>query len=390
MKRIFTLVFVVLFLVSSNAQIRILEFYGGGGSGTTSTASYQNDYLILKNMGSVAVDLSGYSIQYGSSSSTNGVPPNFWSTRSLLTGTIPANGCFSIKLSIDGTFGGAVLPFTPNFSCDATNSFSNTGMAASGISAAAVSGKIALVLGTALIDNTSPTVDKLGYGSANNGEGTNIAVLTNATVARRKLDGATDTDNNASDFTIGAPTPTTCSALPIELTSFNAKSNNSKTNLFWQTASEKDNSHFAIERSNDGDVFSKIGEVKGKGNSTVTQNYQFTDATPTKGINYYRLLQVDFDGTESVSKTVSVNFDARGQNKFKVYPTLVKDNITVEIEGDSKSEISVSDLTGRAILTQNTEGPSAQVLNLGALPNGLYILSVRSNESFESVKIYKQ
>jgi Secretion system C-terminal sorting domain len=178
--------------------------------------------------------------------------------------------------------------------------------------------------------------------------------------------------------------------LPIELTSFTAKSNNSKTNLLWQTASEKNNSHFAIERSSDGDVFTKIGEVKGNGTSTITQNYQYPDATPSKGINYYRLRQVDFDGTESVSKTVSVNVDGKGQNKVKVYPTLIKDAITVELSDESKAEISVRDLTGRVILTQNTEGVSNQNLNLGALSSGLYILSVRSNDALETFKIYKQ
>jgi Secretion system C-terminal sorting domain len=387
MKRIFTLVFAALFAFTLNAQVKIFEFYGGGGA-TTGSPSYQNDYVILRNLGNAPVNLSGYSIQYGSP--TSGVPPAFWSTRSVLTGIIPAKGCFSIKLSIDGVFTGAVLPFTPDFSCDLTNSFNSSGTAVGGISAGGVNGKIALVNGTAMIDNTTIVVDKIGYGSANNGEGTVTAALSTTTAARRNGNGVIDTDNNTSDFTIGTPNPTSCPVLPVELTSFTAKSSNSKTNLYWQTASEKNNSHFAIERSNDGDVFSKIGEVKGNGNSTITQNYQYTDVTPTKGINYYRLRQVDFDGTESVSKTVSVNFDSKVQNKVKVYPTLVLNAVNVELSDDSKAEIAVRDLTGRVILTQNTEGVSNTTLNLGALSSGLYILTVRSNEALETVKIYKQ
>jgi hypothetical protein len=178
--------------------------------------------------------------------------------------------------------------------------------------------------------------------------------------------------------------------LPIELTSFNASTKNATTKLTWQTASEKNNSHFAVERSQNGETFSALGEVKGNGNSVTTRDYQFTDATPYKGVNYYRLRQVDFDGTESVSKTVSVNFDGSGRNKMKAYPTLVQDNLTVEVEGDAKSEITVRDLTGRVILTKNTEGPSAQVLNMSGLSNGMYLLSVRSNDALETVKITKQ
>jgi Secretion system C-terminal sorting domain len=224
----------------------------------------------------------------------------------------------------------------------------------------------------------------------------NTALDNKSEVYFRLVCTATTTVNPTSTFGTGGTgridnfTVTFQSALPIELTSFNAKSNNSKTNLYWQTASEKNNSHFAIERSTDGDVFSKIGDVKGNGNSTVIQNYQFTDVTPTKGINYYRLRQVDFDGTESISKTVSVNLDGKNQNKVKVYPTLVKDAVSVELSDESKAEISVRDLTGRVILTQNTEGVANQTLNLGTLSSGLYILSVRSNEALETVKIYKQ
>jgi Secretion system C-terminal sorting domain len=99
---------------------------------------------------------------------------------------------------------------------------------------------------------------------------------------------------------------------------------------------------------------------------------------------------INFDGAENISKTVSINFDSKELNKVKVYPTLVKDALFVELSNDSKAEIAVRDLTGRVILTQNTEGVSNTTLNLGAFANGLYILSVRSNEAIETVKIYKQ
>jgi Secretion system C-terminal sorting domain len=192
---------------------------------------------------------------------------------------------------------------------------------------------------------------------------------------------STDIDLNITGVT---------TALPVELTTFNANVNKSTTKLAWQTASEKNNAFFAIERSVDGDVFSKIGEVKGNGTSTITQNYQYTDAAPVKGINYYRLRQVDFDGTEDVSKTVSVNFDGKGGSKAKVYPTLVSNLVNIELSSDAKTALSVSDVTGRVILTQNTEGAYYQTMNLGTLSSGLYFLNIRSNEGTETVKIYKQ
>ena len=66
--------------------------------------------------------------------------------------------------------------------------------------------------------------------------------------------------------------------------------------LSWKTASEINNSHFEIERSNNGKDFIKIGEIAGQGTSNSTKRYQFTDKNPGSAQQYYRLKQVDFDG----------------------------------------------------------------------------------------------
>jgi Secretion system C-terminal sorting domain len=177
--------------------------------------------------------------------------------------------------------------------------------------------------------------------------------------------------------------------LSVDFYKLNLKSTINTNLLSWQTTTEKNNAQFQIERSQNGEIFSKIGEVKGRGNSNVEQNYTFTDASPVKGINYYRLRQVDFDGTETISKIVSTTFDGKGQNKFKAYPTLTQDLVNIELNEEGKTEIAVRDLTGRVLLTKNTEGVSNATLNLGTLANGLYIMSVRSNDTFETIKIQK-
>lgn len=177
--------------------------------------------------------------------------------------------------------------------------------------------------------------------------------------------------------------------LGVDFKFLNVSKSNANSVLSWQTATEKNNAQFQVERSQSGENFSKIGEMKGKGNSNVEQNYAFTDASPLNGINYYRLRQVDFDGTESVSKTVSVDFDSKIQNKTKAFPSPTHDVLNVELSGEGKSEISVRDMTGRIVLTQNTEGVPFTTLNLATLSNGLYIMSVRSNETTETVKIQK-
>ena len=181
----------------------------------------------------------------------------------------------------------------------------------------------------------------------------------------------------------------TAALLPVELQSIKVSKVKSTNILLWQTATENNNSHFDIERSNDGVKFSKLNAMKGHGTTNIVQDYTFTDDSPLKSINYYRLRQVDFDGKETVSKTVSINFEGKSQNKAKVYPTLVKDVVNIALSEDTKAELSVRDLTGRVVLTQNTEGGTNAVLNLSNLNSGMYLLSIRTNEGVETVKIQK-
>jgi Lamin Tail Domain/Secretion system C-terminal sorting domain len=394
MKRIFTLVLLVIsFSLSLKSQVVIYEVYGGGGS-TAAGPVFSNDYLVLLNKGNAAVSLAGWSIQYASATGPSAGATGTWIKVDITAGSIAAKKFFLIKVSPNtntaGTqYTGILIP-TSDYDLPTSTS-------AGGISMSGTGGKVALVNDNVALVSTMPAtsniVDLVGWGGSTTFFEGAVAPATTSSTAIRRINNGQDTNNNGADFAVNlTPTPlnSLSASLPIELTSFNASTKNATTKLTWQTASEKNNSHFAIERSQNGETFSSLGEVKGIGNSITAHDYSFTDATPYKGINYYRLRQVDFDGTESVSKTVSVNFDGKGRNKMKVYPTLVQDNLTVEVEGDAKSEITVRDLTGRVILTKNTEGPSAQILNMSGLSNGLYLLSVRSNDGFETIKITKQ
>ncbi|NJN78400.1 MAG: hypothetical protein HC803_08785 [Saprospiraceae bacterium] len=82
--------------------------------------------------------------------------------------------------------------------------------------------------------------------------------------------------------------------LPIELTSFTAKKQENTTQLNWTTSTEENNDFFTIEKSLDGINFEAIGTKAGAGNSLEVREYNFTDAKPANGKNYYRLKQTDF------------------------------------------------------------------------------------------------
>ncbi len=171
---------------------------------------------------------------------------------------------------------------------------------------------------------------------------------------------------------------------------FKAQKENQTVKLLWSTATELNNAYYAIERSANGKSFEKIGEINSYGNSNMLKSYQFVDEKPMSTVNYYRLRQVDFDGKETVYKTVSVNF---GKNTTtKVYPTVAKDKINVEISGDyGVTDLLVVNLLGQVVKSQklqNTEGVTP--INISDLPNGSYIMRIVSKNENISQRFEKQ
>ena len=156
----------------------------------------------------------------------------------------------------------------------------------------------------------------------------------------------------------------TSPTLAVELINFNAATEGSKNHLTWSTASETNNKGFDIERSRDGETFQSIGTVKAIGKAG---NYNFTDAVPF-ATSYYRLKQVDFDGTETYSKVVSVA--NKGGKSLKVYPTLVSNGfLAVDTEG---GDYSIYNIVGQQVQS----GKTAQRLDVSALAKGTYFLKV--------------
>lgn len=103
--------------------------------------------------------------------------------------------------------------------------------------------------------------------------------------------------------------------LPTELISFKAIAQKSAVKLDWQTASEIDHDYFTVERSFDGIHFSPFTRVEGAGNSNLTINYSVNDYDYVNGINYYRLIQTDYNGEETISRIESVDMSIK-QNYF--------------------------------------------------------------------------
>lgn len=172
---------------ASSPDVLIAEVYGGGGN---SGAPYLNDFVELYNRGASAVSLGTWSVQYASAAGTT-------YQVTVLAGSIQPGSRYLVKLGSGGGTSGVPLP-TP----DATGS---TNMSAT-------SGKVALVTSTAALtcgsncDTAAGVRDFIGYGSANDFEGSPALTLSN-TQSNARPTPITDTDNNAADFVRGAPTP---------------------------------------------------------------------------------------------------------------------------------------------------------------------------------------
>ena len=119
-------------------------------------------------------------------------------------------------------------------------------------------------------------------------------------------------------------------ALPIELLAFTGRLAEDHVALTWETATETDNSHFFVERSTNGFTFTAIGRVEGAGNSTEAIRYDYPDYDYPTGRVYYRLRQVDFDGTESVLETVAI-VSEEVVTELQTYPNPVTAGTPVNI-----------------------------------------------------------
>ncbi len=154
-------------------------------------------------------------------------------------------------------------------------------------------------------------------------------------------------------------------ALPVELVSFRGEVEARGINLSWSTASERNVSHFVIEKSEDALRFDSIGFVEAVGNSVTLQDYGWLDEDAKQGIRYYRLRSVDEDGTEETSSVVFVSFDLT-VNKFLVFPNPASRKVTIR---GATGEVLILNTFGQIV-----ERQFAPDIDVGALPTGVYTL----------------
>ena len=185
--------------------------------------------------------------------------------------------------------------------------------------------------------------------------------------------------------TLGSKTPSTL--LPIELVSFNAICDGKSVLVDWATATERNNDYFVIERSDDAINFSEIARVAGAGNSIEPIDYSYTDYGFHGGDNYYRLVQVDYDGSRTVSEIIVATCEEPkvGEPDVQAYPNPFNGELTLVLDNfeNRPARIEVYDMLGKLIMFEKVDAPQNSyetILNLYNLPPAAYNIRVSTTD----------
>lgn len=194
--------------------------------------------------------------------------------------------------------------------------------------------------------------------------------------------------------------------LPVEYASLDVEflAEERKTELTWTTTKERENSHFEIQRSTDAlKSWEVIANVDGIGWSDAPVDYRFEDLNPSisGGTVYYRLNQVNFDGSSSLSKVLSVRVSGVQftEGVWRAYPNpIIGDQFRVNLL--DKSQYNQESISFRIIhptsisgeVTVNSENEMNEVISqmVGRIPKGVFVLEVKWGQKIEHIKVLKK
>ncbi len=172
------------------------------------------------------------------------------------------------------------------------------------------------------------------------------------------------------------------SPLPVELISFEVSLLGKDVQLGWQTASEEGNRGFEIQHSLDAINWSGLDFVDGVGDSYAINEYAYLHETPPAGDNYYRLLQVDYDGKGNFSKTLSEYID-REDIALTVYPNPVQNNLQVQLPSGSFNATIVN-LQGKIL--DHLDISDGENIDMSKYEAGIYFLRIRNETGQERME----
>jgi len=183
--------------------------------------------------------------------------------------------------------------------------------------------------------------------------------------------------NSFSPFTLASSTSS--NPLPISLYSFGAELVSGNVFISWETVSELNNDYFVVERSVDGIHFRSIGVVKGKGNSKSLLKYNLIDNQPVSGMSYYRLTQVDYDGSSMVVSNVAIiNNTSKEEFNLQVYPNPSTGYLFVNVS--MPALLKIISFNGKIIFCKQLSAGNNKIY-LEGISSGIYYVKALTNSN---------
>ncbi len=144
------------------------------------------------------------------------------------------------------------------------------------------------------------------------------------------------------------------------------------------------NAGFEIEKSLNGKDFETIGFVEGNCNTVEEIAYNFIDNNPSNGTSYYRLKQIDFDGTYDYSVIIAVDFIK--QVSFKIFPNPVRDNLIIQGLLNDEVNVAIIGMKGQILYEGTARIEDNLSVDVSSLNQGLYYVQIRNKVGL----IYKE
>ncbi|MFL5786649.1 MAG: kelch repeat-containing protein, partial [Flavisolibacter sp.] len=181
--------------------------------------------------------------------------------------------------------------------------------------------------------------------------------------------------------------------LPVKLESFTAQIENKQVKLNWTTAQEENSWEFIIERSANGKDFSPVGTVSASGNSSIQVYYEYYDREPLAGNNYYRLKQIDKDGSFEYSRVILVSkHNEKVQVILKQNPILSELNANIVSVINQKAIITVFNTNGQQLLKTEKDlviGSNSFSVQCSSWNKGIFIFTIHTNDLTTSIQVVK-
>ncbi len=261
------------------------------------------------------------------------------------------------------------------------------------------SGSVNLIYGIIQVTNGISTSSLCGGGSlsvTNSGSLSCVSTTVSGLVVGKKyyimIDGYKVSGVGQCPFTLTFSSG--ISPLSVELLSFTGTPTDLGNELNWVTNTEKNNDYFEVEATLDGVNFETVGRVKGAGNSTKKLTYSLLDRKPLGATTYYRLKQVDFDGTVTHHDLITVTRTMK--NQINLFPNPVNDELTVDFnaEMDGTYILSFVGVSGNVVehpVTLN-KGYNRLHLPTSELAKGFYLLKVadENGNTLSTNKVVKE